>query len=85
MSALDALPTLSPSENFLEANGQVHHKALSAFGDLSDNARDGRDGVGATQLRIDVQHQADKKLMITMTDNGPGVRNGPRLVIIQRH
>ena len=44
------LPSFSTGASFLDANSQAHHKPLSAFGDLTDNARD----AAATELWIDV-------------------------------
>ena len=64
------LPSFSTGASFLDANSQAHHKPLSAFGDLTDNARD----AAATELWIDVMLglHADR-VCITITDNGHGM------------
>ena len=68
--ALAAVPSFSTGATFLDANSQAHHKPLSAFGDLTDNARD----ADATKLDIDVvKNASDGRLTITMTDNGKGM------------
>ena len=75
----DDVPSFSTGASFLDANAQAHHKPLSAFGDLTDNARD----ADATRLTIDVELRADDESMLIMslTDNGRGmseerIRNG---------
>ena len=68
MDDLSTVPSFSTGANFLDANSQAHHKPLSAFGDLADNARES----GAHLLVIDAQWES-KMLIITMTDNGIGM------------
>jgi hypothetical protein len=64
------LPSFSVGANFLDANSQAHHKPITAFGDLTDNA----ENAGATALHIDVeQAEGSDVLTITMTDNGCGM------------
>lgn len=65
---LDDVPSFSTGSTFLDANAQAHHKPLSAFGDLTDNAREAQ----AQKLQIDVLENAGS-LTITMTDNGKGM------------
>ena len=65
------LPSFSTGANLLDAFCQSHHKPLSAFGDLTDNARD----ADAKQLSIDVERcdpesDLEYRLSITITDDG---------------
>lgn len=71
MADVDSVPSFSTGATFLDANSQAHHKPLSAFGDLTDNAREST----AQQLWIDAKKNNDKRgrLTITMTDNGCGM------------
>ena len=68
------LPSFSTGANLLDAFCQSHHKPLSAFGDLTDNARE----CGAKHLRIGADMNADNNadstnVIITMTDDGCGM------------
>ena len=66
------LPSFSTGATFFDANSQAHHKPLSAFGDLADNA----ENAGAKLLSVDVEEKPaiyDDDMIITMTDNGHGM------------
>lgn len=47
---LDMLPNMQVASSFLEKNSQAHTSAMTALGDIVDNARES----GATKLSIDV-------------------------------
>ena len=67
---LSVVPSFSTGATFLDAHAQAHHKPLSAFGDLVDNAGES----GATALRILHESNPDNsRLTITLTDNGRGM------------
>ena len=67
---LSDVPSFCTGSTFLDANAQAHHKPLSAFGDLTDNARD----ADANHLWIDSTQDDDGgKITITITDDGRGM------------
>lgn len=68
---LGSVPSFTTGATFFDGNSQAHHKPLSAFGDLTDNARES----DARHLSIEVQEGAVRptQFMLTLTDDGVGM------------
>ena len=84
---LDMLPNMQVASSFLEKNSQAHTSAMTALGDIVDNARES----GATQLSIDVSDGPDSRSefgappsrrgaannrVLKVSDNGAGMGEG---------
>ena len=83
---LEMLPNMQVASSFLEKNSQAHTSAMTALGDIVDNARES----GATKLSIDVVDGPDSSTSVAPTsrrgaasnrvlkvsDNGAGMGEG---------
>jgi hypothetical protein len=83
---LDMLPNMQVASSFLEKNSQAHTSAMTALGDIVDNARES----GATKLSIDVVDGLDPERggggggrrgaahnrVLKVSDNGAGMGEG---------
>ena len=83
---LDMLPNMQVASSFLEKNSQAHTSAMTALGDIVDNARES----GATKLSIDVvdgleterggggggRRGAAHNRVLKVSDNGAGMGEG---------
>ena len=83
---LEMLPNMQVASSFLEKNSQAHTSAMTALGDIVDNARES----GATKLSIDVvdgldperggggggRRGAAHKRVLKVSDNGAGMGEG---------
>ena len=83
---LEMLPNMQVASSFLEKNSQAHTSAMTALGDIVDNARES----GATQLSIDVVDGPDSERggggggrrgaannrVLKVSDNGAGMGEG---------
>ena len=78
---LAMLPNMQVASSFLEKNSQAHTSAMTALGDIVDNARES----GATKLSIDVVDGLDSERsrrgaasnrVLKVSDNGAGMGEG---------
>ena len=83
---LEMLPNMQVASSFLEKNSQAHTSAMTALGDIVDNARES----GATKLSIDVVDGPDSERggggggrrgaannrVLKVSDNGAGMGEG---------
>ena len=76
---LEQLPNMQVASSFLEKNSQAHSSAMTALGDIVDNARES----GATALSIEAElapnagrRGASHSRVIKISDNGAGMREG---------
>ena len=83
---LEMLPNMQVASSFLEKNSQAHTSAMTALGDIVDNARES----GATKLSIDVVDGLDPERggggggrrgaahnrVLKVSDNGAGMGEG---------